>query len=103
MFGTEEQKRRYLPGMASGEVIACFGLTEPNTGSDAKAIRLKATWNDDRKGWIVNGAKRFITSANAAGGIVLPPRTRRPGGRARRTPPPPPPTPHPPTPLPAPA
>lgn len=83
MFGTEEQKARYLPRMASGELIACFGLTEPNTGSDAKAIRLKATWDADRKGWIVNGAKRFITSANAAGVIVLAARTGRPEQRAR--------------------
>jgi len=83
MFGTEEQKARYLPRMASGELIACFGLTEPNTGSDAKAIRLKATWEADKKGWIVNGAKRFITSANASGVIVLAARTGRPEERAR--------------------
>lgn len=82
-FGTEEQKRRYLPRMASGALIACFGLTEPNTGSDAKAIRLKATWDEARKGWVVNGAKRFITSANAAEVIVLAARTGRPEDRGR--------------------
>jgi len=82
-FGTEEQKQRYLPRMASGELIACFGLTEPNTGSDAKAIRLKATWDAARKGWLVNGAKRFITSANAAGVVVLAARTGRPEDRGR--------------------
>ena len=49
-FGTDAQKQRYLPRMASGELIACFGLTEPNTGSDAKAIRLKATWDDSEAG-----------------------------------------------------
>jgi alkylation response protein AidB-like acyl-CoA dehydrogenase len=82
-FGTDEQKQRYLPRMASGALIACFGLTEPNTGSDAKAIRLKATWNEAKKGWIVNGAKRFITSANAAEVMVLAARTGRPEERGR--------------------
>jgi alkylation response protein AidB-like acyl-CoA dehydrogenase len=82
-FGTEEQKAKYLPRMARGELIGCFGLTEPNTGSDAKAIRLKATWDADRNGWLVNGAKRFITSANAAGVIVLAARTGKPEERGR--------------------
>lgn len=82
-FGTEEQKRRYLPRMASGALIACFGLTEPDTGSDAKAIRCKAVRDEARDGWVVNGAKRFITSANGAGVIVLAVRTGRPEARAR--------------------
>ena len=82
-FGTDAQKQRYLPRMARGELIACFGLTEPNTGSDAKAIRLKATWDDTKQGWIVNGAKRFITSANAAGVMLLAARTGRPEDRGR--------------------
>lgn len=82
-FGTEEQKQRYLPRMASGALIACFGLTEPNTGSDAKAIRLKATWDDARKGWVVNGAKRFITSANVSEVMVLAARTGRLEARGR--------------------
>ncbi len=82
-FGTQEQKAKYLPRMARGELIGCFGLTEPNTGSDAKAIRCKATWDEARKGWVINGAKRFITSANAAGVMVLAARTGRPEDRAR--------------------
>jgi acyl-CoA dehydrogenase len=82
-FGTEEQRARYLPRMARGEVIACFGLTEPNTGSDAKAIRCKATWDDAKRGWIINGAKRFITSASAATVMVLAARTGRPETRGR--------------------
>ena len=77
-FGTQEQQAKYLPRMARGELIGCFGLTEPNTGSDAKAIRCKATWDKARKGWLVNGAKRFITSANAAGVMVLAARTGNP-------------------------
>jgi butyryl-CoA dehydrogenase len=82
-YGTEAHRAKYLPRMARGELIGCFGLTEPNTGSDAKAIRCKATWDDARKGWVVNGAKRFITSANAAGVMVLAARTGRPEDRAR--------------------
>jgi butyryl-CoA dehydrogenase len=82
-FGTDAQRARYLPRMAAGEMIACFGLTEPNTGSDAKAIRCKATWDEGRKGWIVNGAKRFITSASAASVMVLAARTGRPEERGR--------------------
>ncbi|MHB8646929.1 MAG: acyl-CoA dehydrogenase family protein [Thermomicrobiales bacterium] len=80
-FGTEAQRARYLPRMARGEIIACFGLTEPNTGSDAKAIRCKATWDAARRGWIVNGAKRFITAASASRVIVLAARTGRPEDR----------------------
>ncbi len=82
-FGTDAQRARYLPRMARGEVTACFGLTEPNTGSDAKAIRCKATWDDAKRGWIVNGAKRFITSASAATVMVLAVRTGRPEERGR--------------------
>lgn len=82
-FGTDAQRARYLPRMASGEMIACFGLTEPNTGSDAKAIRLKATWDEARRGWIVNGTKRFITAASAATVIVLAARTGRIEERGR--------------------
>ncbi len=82
-FGTEAQRARYLPRMARGEVIACFGLTEPNTGSDAKAIRCKATWDEARRGWIVNGAKRFITAATASTVIMLAARTGRPEDRGR--------------------
>ena len=82
-FGSAEQQGAYLPRMASGELIACFGLTEPNTGSDAKAIRLKAVHDDARGGWVVNGAKRFITSANAASLMVMAARTGKPQDRGR--------------------
>ena len=58
-------------------------MTEPNTGSDAKAIRCKATWDGAKRGWIINGAKRFITSANAASVMVLAARTGRPEERGR--------------------
>jgi acyl-CoA dehydrogenase len=58
-FGNEEQKQRYLPGMASGEVMSCFALTEPNAGSDASAIEAKAEKRGDK--YIINGLKHFIT------------------------------------------
>jgi acyl-CoA dehydrogenase len=58
-FGNEEQKRKYLPGMASGELMSCFALTEPNAGSDASAIEAKAKKKGDK--YVINGMKHFIT------------------------------------------
>jgi alkylation response protein AidB-like acyl-CoA dehydrogenase len=57
--GSEEQKRRFLPKLASGEFIGAWGLTEPNTGSDA--MRMKTTAVKDGNDWIINGAKNWIT------------------------------------------
>jgi short-chain 2-methylacyl-CoA dehydrogenase len=61
LYGTDEQKREWLPRLATGEGLAAFGLTEPNAGSDAGATRTRAELRDGR--WIVNGAKIFITNA----------------------------------------
>jgi len=60
-FGNEEQKREWLPQLASGKRLAAFGLTEPGAGSDAGASRTTATLRDGQ--WIVNGSKIFITNA----------------------------------------
>jgi short-chain 2-methylacyl-CoA dehydrogenase len=60
-FGSEEQKREWLPDLASGKKLAAFGLTEPGAGSDAGATRTTAELRDGR--WIVNGSKIFITNA----------------------------------------
>jgi len=60
-FGNEEQKREWLPQLASGERLAAFGLTEPDAGSDAGATRTRAELRDGE--WVVNGAKMFITNA----------------------------------------
>jgi short-chain 2-methylacyl-CoA dehydrogenase len=60
-FGSEEQKREWLPRLASGEALAAFGLTEPGAGSDAGATRTTAELRDGQ--WIVNGSKIFITNA----------------------------------------
>jgi alkylation response protein AidB-like acyl-CoA dehydrogenase len=60
-FGNEEQRRRWLPDLASGRKLAAFGLTEPDAGSDAGATRTTAELSDGR--WVVNGSKIFITNA----------------------------------------
>src|SRR4029453_11190199 len=61
LFGTEEQKREWLPDLASGKKLAAFGLTEPGAGSDAGASRTRAELQDGQ--WVVNGSKIFITNA----------------------------------------
>jgi butyryl-CoA dehydrogenase len=63
-WGTEEQKRRWLPKLCSGEWLGCFGLTEPDTGSDAANQRTRARKTDS--GWRINGAKMWISMGNYA-------------------------------------
>src|SRR5438045_4358512 len=60
LFGSEEQKRQWLPDLASGRKLAAFGLTEPGAGSDAAASRTTAELRDGQ--WVVNGSKIFITN-----------------------------------------
>ncbi len=74
-FGTEEQKRKWVPRCASGEILAAFALTEPEAGSDAKATRTIAVDGGDH--WLVNGAKLYCTNGSHAGVIVF---TARTGG-----------------------
>ncbi len=62
--GTEEQKQRWLPGIAAGTLLGCFGLTEPDTGSDAGNLRTRATRDGDD--YVLNGAKIFITNGTWA-------------------------------------
>jgi acyl-CoA dehydrogenase len=71
--GTEEQKARYLPRLATGELIASFALTEPESGSDAASLRTTAKRDGDF--YVVNGTKRFITNAPQAGIFTLMART----------------------------
>ncbi|HVZ91603.1 MAG TPA: acyl-CoA dehydrogenase family protein, partial [Rhizomicrobium sp.] len=73
MFGSEAQKREWLPRLASGEIVASFCLTEPEAGSDAASIRTTAI--RDGEVYVVNGTKRFITNANRAGMFTLMART----------------------------
>ena len=64
IFGTEEQKQKYIPRLASGEIIGCFGLTEPDHGSDPGGMVTTAMKTDG--GWIINGAKMWITNSPIA-------------------------------------
>ena len=63
-YGTEEQKDKWLPGMARGELIGCFGLTEPDSGSDPGSMRTRARKVDG--GYVLDGAKMWITNAPIA-------------------------------------
>ncbi len=66
-FGTDEQKEKYLPKIATGELICAYGLTEPSSGSDATEAKTTATLTDDGKHYILNGEKVFITNGGLAG------------------------------------
>lgn len=68
-FGTDEQKRKYIPKLASGEWIGCMGLTEPGSGSDAASVSTTAVKKGDR--YILNGSKTFITNAPNANVAVI--------------------------------
>jgi butyryl-CoA dehydrogenase len=69
LFGTEEQKKKYLIPMARGEKIGAFGLTEPGAGSDAAAIKTRAVLDGDE--WVINGQKIFITNGSIADVVVI--------------------------------
>jgi alkylation response protein AidB-like acyl-CoA dehydrogenase len=75
LFGSDEQKERWLPDLASGRRLAAFGLTEPDAGSDAGATRTTAKLRDGS--WVVNGAKMFITNAGTelSWGVTITART----------------------------
>ena len=65
-FGTEDQKKRFLPKIATGEKLACYCLSEPQAGSDALAARTRAVLSPDGKSWILNGQKMWITNGGFA-------------------------------------
>jgi acyl-CoA dehydrogenase family protein 9 len=71
LFGNEEQKRKYLPKAASGEMIFAYALTEPDTGSDARHIKTTAALSEDKNFYVLNGRKAYITNANYAGAMTL--------------------------------
>jgi acyl-CoA dehydrogenase family member 9 len=66
LFGSDEQKKKYLPRLASGELLACYCLTEPGSGSDAASIKTRATLSPDGKHYILNGNKLWITNGGIA-------------------------------------
>ena len=78
-FGTEEQKKRYLIPLTSGEIIGSFAITEPNAGSDAAGVSTKAVLNGEH--YLINGVKIFITNGSHAGVVVVVARTD--GGEGR--------------------
>lgn len=77
LFGNESQKQQYLPRLASGEWIGAWGLTEPNTGSDAGNMRTTAT-QTDAGDWVINGSKNFITHGRSGQVAVVIARTGAP-------------------------
>lgn len=82
-FGNEEQKRRWLPKLATGEWIGAWGLTEPNTGSDAGNMKTVAEPDGDH--WVINGAKNFITHGKSGDVAVVIVRTPDNGQKDTRT------------------
>merc|ERR1712172_293182 len=70
-FGSEAQREKYLPRLASGELIGCFGLTEPNHGSDPGHMETRAKWDSEAKNWIVSGSKNWITNSPIADVFVV--------------------------------
>lgn len=71
LYGTEQQKKKYLPAAARGDLIFSYALTEPKTGSDAQHIQTTATLSDDGKTYILNGQKTYITNAGFAGAMTV--------------------------------
>ncbi len=71
LFGTDAQKKKYLPQAASGDMIFSYALTEPDRGSDAQNIKASATLSPDGRHYILSGRKTYITNANYAGGLTV--------------------------------
>ena len=69
-FASEEQKEKYLPRVCKGDTMA-MDLTEPDAGSDLQAVQLKATWDEKKNTWLLNGVKRFITNGDGDISLVL--------------------------------
>ncbi len=69
LFGSEKQKQKYLPGLIKGELIGCFGLTEPEAGSDAASIKTTASKKNGK--WVLNGTKTFITNGPIADACLV--------------------------------
>lgn len=70
-FGTKEQKEKYLPKLATGELVGAYALSEPGAGTDALAARTTAVLTDDKKHYVLNGAKQYITNAGFADVFIV--------------------------------
>jgi alkylation response protein AidB-like acyl-CoA dehydrogenase len=79
LFGSEEQKKRWLPGLVNGTQLAAFALTEDQAGSDAANVQTSAVPSADGKTWILNGSKRYITNGGLAQVLTVMARTPVPG------------------------
>jgi alkylation response protein AidB-like acyl-CoA dehydrogenase len=79
LFGTEEQKRRWLPELVTGQKLAAFALTEPQAGSDAANVQTRATPSADGRTYVLNGEKRYITNGGIAQVLTVMARTPVPG------------------------
>jgi acyl-CoA dehydrogenase family protein 9 len=87
LYGSEAQKARYLPALATGEMFAAYALTEPETGSDAQNLQTTAVPDEDAGGWVLNGRKIWIGLGHRAGVIATFAQTEvMRGGEARRRP-----------------
>ena len=80
-YGSEDQKRRYLPKLATGEFIGCFGLTEPDAGSDPAGMKTRAKKTDG--GYVLNGAKMWISNSPIADIFVVWAKSEAHGGKVR--------------------
>src|SRR5512135_3796057 len=79
LFGTPEQKRRWLPDLVSGRKLAAFALTEPEAGSDAANVQAQARPSPDGTHYLLNGEKRYITNGAIAQVLTVMARTPVPG------------------------
>merc|ERR1712213_305302 len=70
-FGSEEQRQKYLPRLAKGEIVGCFGLTEPNHGSDPAHMETRAKFDKEAGVWILNGSKNWITNSPIADVFII--------------------------------
>ena len=84
LFGTEEQKRQWLPPLASGAKLAAFALTEPEAGSDASNVQTTATPTPDGRSYVLNGTKRWITNGGIAGVLTVIARTPGTSGSKKK-------------------
>jgi len=83
IFGSDEQKERWLPPLASGDVVGCFGLTEPDHGSDPSGMGTRATWDASSREWVLSGSKMWITNAPIADVLLVWARTDADKGAVR--------------------
>lgn len=71
VFGSDEQKARWLPDLATGEAVGCFGLTEPMAGSDPSGMGTRAVWDGEAREWVLTGSKTWITNSPIADVLLV--------------------------------